>query len=32
MYVEVAIGHLHAIEERRKKPSNGAKEGRQLLT
>jgi hypothetical protein len=32
MSVEEAIGHLHAVEERKKKPTGGAKERRLLLS
>jgi hypothetical protein len=32
MSIQVAIGHLSALEERRKKPSGETKEGRLLLT
>jgi hypothetical protein len=32
MSIEVAMGHLRAVEERKKKTSGGAKEGRLLLT
>jgi hypothetical protein len=32
MSIEEAISHLRAVEERKKKPSSGAKDGRLLLT
>jgi hypothetical protein len=32
MSIQVAIGHLSALEERRKKPSGETKEGRLILT
>jgi hypothetical protein len=31
-WIEEATGHLRAVEERKKKPSNGTKDGRLLLT